>query len=74
MDRANLFSIRGSGKSYLEKLLQLNDRDELLLHNLSRAYFSTGETNSGERVLDMLKYNFPKSRFISPLESLKEGL
>ena len=59
---------------YLEKLLQLNDRDELLLHNLSRAYFSTGETNSGERVLDMLKYNFPKSRFISPLESLKEGL
>lgn len=59
---------------YLEKLLQVNDRDELLLHNLCLAYFSTGEIKNGERIFDLLKYNFPKSRFISHLEKLKKKL
>jgi tetratricopeptide (TPR) repeat protein len=62
-----------AGIGFLERACQINAEDELVLYNLARAYYQTGQPNKGESVYSRLKIVKPNSALIGQLNSLRHS-
>jgi lysophospholipase L1-like esterase len=60
-----------AGIEFLERACQLNADDELVLYNLARAYYQTGQPYKGESVYNRLKTAVPNSSLIENLNTLR---
>ena len=61
-----------NGIELLEKAARMNANDELVLYNLSRAYYQTAQPDKADSVYDRLKTAVPNSSLLGRLNAFRQ--